>query len=105
MTKDEINKQIKYLRSQKENPTGNYRMYLVNLYNLFYKGAKANGTNWCSNVDIPTMIKAAYSNVETDHESLFMVQRWKNDLKKLGYICDRKVNGEWRTYILKELDF
>lgn len=32
MTQEQIDKQIEYLRSQKVNPTGNYRRYLVNLY-------------------------------------------------------------------------
>lgn len=105
MTQDQINKQITYLRSQKDNPTGNYRQYLVNIYNLFSNCAKANGTDWCPNIDIPTIVKAAYAGLETDHESWYMVQKWKGDLKKLGYIGDRNVNGEWRTYILKELDF
>lgn len=105
MTDEQRNKQIEYLRSQKDNPTGNYRYYLVNIYMCFYNGAKANGTDWCPNVDISTLVKAAYANITPDHSSRYMVQRWKDDLKKLGYICDRKVNGEWRTYILKELDF
>lgn len=105
MTEKQKNKQIEYLRSQKDNPTGNYRQYLVNLYELFYNGAKLNGTDWCPNMKIQTMVKAAYANVNPDHASRDMVLRWKDDLKKLGYICDRKVNGEWRIYILKELDF
>lgn len=105
MTEEQIKKKIEYLRSQKDNPTGNYRQYLVNLYNLFYNGAKKNGTNWCPNIKIYTMVKAAYANINPDHASRDMVLRWKEDLKKLGYIKDCKVDGEWRIYILKELDF
>ncbi len=105
MTEEQINKQIEYLRSQKDNPAGNYRRYLVNLYELFCNGAKKNGTDWCPNVSKKEMIKAAYAGVKIDHASWEMVQRWKDDLKKLGYLKDCNVNGEWRTYILKELDF
>mgnify|MGYP002554985861 CR=1 FL=1 len=63
MTEEQIKHQIEYLRSQKENPTGFYRQYLVNLYHLFYNGAKKNGTDWCPNVGIYTMVKAAYEYV------------------------------------------
>lgn len=105
MTEEQKIKKIEYLRSQKEHPTGNYRRYLVNLYELFYNGAKNQGTDWCPNINVPTMVKAAYANLSPDHLSSQMVLRWKDDLKELGYIADRKVDGEWRTYILKELDF
>ena len=105
MTEEQIKRKIEYLRSQRYNPTGNYRQYIVNLYNLFYNSAKANGTDWCPDVKTYTMAKAAYANIKPDHTSRDMVTIWKNDLKKLGYIKDCKVNGEWRIYILKELDF
>lgn len=105
MTEEQIKHQIEYLRSQKEKPTGFYRQYLVNLYHLFYDGAKANGTDWCPNVSLSKMIKATYANINPDHQAKDMVLKWKRDLKKLGYIKDCNVNGEWRTYILKELDF
>ena len=105
MTEEQIKHQIEYLRSQKENPTGFYRQYLVNLYHLFYNGAKKNGTDWCPNVGIYTMVKAAYANIPGEHESSYRVRKGKEDLEKLGYIKDCNVDGEWRTYILKELDF
>lgn len=105
MTQEKINKQIAYLKSQKNNPTGNYRQYLVNLYNMYCDGAKLNGTDWCPNISIPEKIKAAYGNLEPDHMSFSMVQRWDKDLRDLGYISHKRVNNEWRTYILKELDF
>ncbi|RCX09313.1 hypothetical protein DFR58_13729 [Anaerobacterium chartisolvens] len=34
MTEEKKAQKLVYLRSQKENPTGNYRKYLVNIYNL-----------------------------------------------------------------------
>lgn len=105
MTEKQIKKQIEYLRSQKEKPTGNYRRYLVNLYNMYYNGAKLNGTDWCPSISLSDKVKAAYKNLEVDHMSFYMVQRWDEDLSKLGYISHKKVNNEWRTYILKELDF
>lgn len=105
MDQEKINKQIAYLRSQKDNPTGNYRQYLVNIYNLYSDGAKANGTDWCPNIPVSKLVKAAYAGIKEDHLSWSMVQRWKDDLKELGYIYDCKVNGKWRTYILKDLDF
>ncbi|MGN0453655.1 MAG: hypothetical protein ACI4G1_00585 [Ruminococcus sp.] len=46
MTEEQKIKKIEYLLSQKEHPTGNYRRYLVNLYELFYNGAKNQGTDW-----------------------------------------------------------
>ncbi|MDY4085416.1 MAG: hypothetical protein SOY57_07680 [Ruminococcus bromii] len=105
MTQEQIDKQIEYLRSQKVNPTGNYRRYLVNLYNMYYNGAKQNGTDWCPNISIREKINAAYEGVAHDHMAFDMVQKWDNDLKKLGYIRHKKENGEWRTYIIKGLDF
>lgn len=105
MSYDFVKSTKETLQRQKNGGKGNYRTYLVNLYNLFYEEAKLNGTDWCPSVSVHRMVQAAYFGLEVDHMSRTMVLRWKDDLKKLGYICDKNVNGEWRTYILKELDF
>ena len=93
------------LLAQKNGVEGNYRRYLVNIYNLYYEEARKNDTEWSPNVSIPRLIRAAYSGVEVDHMSYTLVKKWKKELKEMGYLCDKYVDGEWRIYILKELDF
>ncbi len=93
------------LLAQKNGVEGNYRRYLVNIYNLYCEEARKNGTEWSPNVSPSRLIRAAYSGLDVDHMSYDMVQKWKRELKEMGYLRDKYVDGEWRTYILKELDF
>lgn len=105
MTKEQVEKKISYLRSQRDNPTGNYRRYLVNIYNLYKQRADENGTNWAPDVSLSCLVRVAYAGLDIDHSAFEKVKKWKQDLKNIGYIESRNVDGEWRVYILKELDF
>ncbi|RKP54920.1 hypothetical protein D7Z26_06665 [Cohnella endophytica] len=103
MTEDQKNKKLLYLRSQRENPTGNYRKYLVNTFNYIFNDSKLNGTGW-SRAAIRDMINFVYDG-NPDHMAFKMINEYKKTLKDLGYIRYIKENNEWRTYIQKELDF
>lgn len=105
MTKEQIENKIAYLRSQRDNPTGNYRRYLVNIYNLYEQYAIKNRTDWAPNFSKYRLSKAAYSGLKPDHMVGDMVERWKDDLINIGYIELRVVDGEERIYLLKDLDF
>ena len=102
---DKNESNLRSLRSQRDGISeGHYRQYLVNLYNLYYKNARSRGTDWSEDFSKYKMLKATYKGID-EISSSENVLRWKKDLKDLGYLADRKVNGEWRVYILKELDF
>lgn len=97
------NKKILYLKNQKENPTGNYRNYLVRIYQYIYNDSKDSGKGW-SDASPWKMLNFVY-NGNPDHMGVELIKRWKKDLKELGYIRIVKENDEWKTYIDKELDF
>jgi ABC-type multidrug transport system fused ATPase/permease subunit len=46
MNEEQKERKLAYLRSQKENPTGNYRKYLVNIYNYISKDSLVDGRGW-----------------------------------------------------------
>lgn len=102
-TQDRIDKKLKYLREQKENPTGNYRKYLVRLYTCILEDSKIENRGW-SNIKLSTL-KAYVYEQEPDHMGTDMIIEWKKELKEMGYLRNQKVDGNWRTYIIKELDF
>ncbi len=103
MNEEQKNKKINYLKEQKENPTGNYRRYLVNTYNFILNDAKANGKGW-SKANTRQMLKYVYEG-SSDHMGYEMVNDFKRTLRDLGYIKFVKENDEWHTYIVKELGF
>ena len=100
MTEEKKQKEIEYLRSQKVNPTGNYRKYLVGLYNYFKSCAENND----GKTNIPDMIKASYGD-NPDHMAFTQIKRYKKTLTELGYIKNVKDDDGWHTYVIKELDF
>lgn len=103
MTEEKKAQKLAYLRSQKENPTGNYRKYLVNIYNYILEDSQANGTGW-SKAYTKDMLNYVYDG-QPDHMGYELVDQWKKELRDLGYIKFVKEENEWRTYIAKELDF
>ena len=103
MTEEKKAQKLAYLRSQKINPTGNYRKYLVNIYNYILEDSQANGTGW-SKALTKDMLNYIYDG-QPDHMGYELVDKWKKELRDLGYIKFVKEENEWRTYITKELDF
>ncbi len=96
-------RKLEILLRQKNGGVGHYREYLVNLYNYFLNKATEKGKDYCTTT-IPEMMKAVYGS-SPDHMANELVVEYKKDLAKLGYIKNIKEDGEWRTYIIKEIDF
>ncbi|WP_286909649.1 hypothetical protein [Clostridium sp. UBA1652] len=103
MDKEKIEKKLIYLREQKENPTGNYRKYLVRTYMYILEDSKVDNRGW-SKTTLNKMVEYVYED-NPDHMAREMVVEYKNTLRDLGYIRNAKEDGEWHTYIIKELDF
>lgn len=101
----EVQKQQKlaYLRSQKEHTTGNYRKYLVRTYEYIANDCKIDNRGW-SKQNLRDMVNYIYEN-DPDHMGVELAIEYKRTLKDLGYIRNVKEDGEWHTYIIKELDF
>ena len=78
----------------------NLGVYYYNLYNYLFALAKENGADWCYSPQIWDMVRGSEC---TDHDGYNMVVKWKNTLAVKGYIANKQIGGEWRTYILKEL--
>jgi hypothetical protein len=102
-TNEKIETKLEYLRSQKENPTGNYRKYLVNIYNYILEESKKDNRGW-SRANTREMLNYVYEN-KPDHMGYELINEWKKELKEMGYIKFVKENDEWHTYVVKELDF
>jgi hypothetical protein len=100
---EKIEKKLEYLRAQKVNTTGNYRKYLVNIYNFILEDSKKDGRGW-SKASTREMINYVYEG-NPDHMGFGMINEWKKELKEMGYIKFIRENDEWHTYILKDLDF
>ncbi|MCM0648649.1 hypothetical protein NBE98_09710 [Clostridium swellfunianum] len=103
MNQEQKEKKLKYLREQKENPTGNYRKYLVRTYGYIQNDSKVDNRGW-SKTTLRKMMNYVYEG-NPDHMANELVVEYKNTLRDLGYIKNIKENGEWHTYIIKELDF
>lgn len=95
---------INYLIQQRDNPTGNYRAYLVNLYNFYVK--KAGDKGYCY-PKMYEMINATYYGFVRDECAYEMTRRFQYALRLMGYIRYYKdsFNGLWKVEILKPLDF
>ena len=102
-TNEKIANKLEYLRAQKEKPTGNYRKYLVNIYNFILEDSKKDGRGW-SKANTREMMKYVYEG-DPDHMGFELINEWKKELKEMGYIKFAKEKEEWHTYIVKELDF
>lgn len=103
MTEEQKKNKLNYLRKQKENPTGNYRKYLVRTYEYILDDSKIDNRGW-SKTTLNKMVNYVYEGAP-DHMARELVVEYKNTLRDLGYIRNIKENGEWHTYIIKELDF
>ncbi|WP_019910334.1 hypothetical protein [Paenibacillus sp. HW567] len=104
MNEEQKIKELSYLRQQKENPTaGNYRRYMVNTYNYILQSSNVGNKGW-SKASTREMLNFVYEG-NPDHMGYEMVEKFKKTLRDLGYIKLVKEDNEWRTYILKELDF
>ncbi|NRT34128.1 hypothetical protein BJV38_003286 [Clostridium beijerinckii] len=103
MTEEQVKQKLDYLRDQKENPTGNYRKYLVRTYEYILNKSKENNTEWAK-TNLREMIDYVYEE-SPDHMANELVVNYQKDLKNLGYIKKLKEDGEWHVYIIKELDF
>lgn len=101
MTEEKKAQKLVYLRSQKENPTGNYRKYLVNIYNYILEDSTHSG--W-SKANTRDMLNYVYGGTP-DHMGYELINQWKRELRDLGYIKFVKENDEWHTYIIRTLDF
>lgn len=103
MNQEQRDKKLKYLRDQKENPTGNYRKYLVRVYEYILNDSKVDNRGWSKTI-LNKMIDYVYEG-NPDHMARELIVEYKNTLRDLGYIRSVRQDGEWHTYIIKELDF
>ncbi|GEB32820.1 hypothetical protein [Brevibacillus parabrevis] len=103
MNEAQKNQKLKYLREQRENPTGNYRRYLVNTYNYILNDSRNNNKGW-SKASSREMVNYVYEG-SPDHMGYELVEEYKKTLRDMGYIKFQKENNEWRTYVIKDLDF
>ena len=78
---------IEYLRSQKDMPNANYRQYLVNVYNYYYKKIQQGNGKWCiSNLqDIYKIITKGCHNPDCSFSSM---KRYVKEMHDAGYIKD-----------------
>lgn len=103
MNEEQKIKKLTYLRSQKENTTGNYRKYLVRTYTYILNDSKVDNRGW-SKSNLRKMYEYVYE-YKPDHMASELIVEYKNTLRDLGYIKSVNVDGEWHIYIIKELDF
>jgi len=103
VNQEQKEKKLKYLREQKESPSGNYRKYLVRTYEYILNDSKIDNRGW-SKTTLRKMVDYVYED-NPDHMAIEMVIEYKNTLRDLGYIKNIKENEEWHTYIIKDLDF
>lgn len=107
MTEEMINKRIEYLRYQRDNNIGNYRKYLVNLYNYYNNKAKSNNSNWCYTdwSDIENLYYAIREGCSNPDVSRNAIKGYTKELEDYGYFKWGKDNKGWKIIILKPLDF
>lgn len=95
------------LIKQSQRDSGNYYKYLKALYNLFLQKANDKCRDYVTGTDVS--LKDKMTAVSDCYENAFVspniVLGYQKDLKKLGYISVKNVEGEWRIYIIRELDF
>lgn len=104
MTQDRKEYKLHLLRSQVNNPKANYRKYLVNLYNYYVNECKKNNANWCVS-NLQDMYKIITVGCHKPSVSFTACKGYIKELHELGYIQDKYVDGVWKSYVIKELDF
>ena len=89
------------------NDSGNYYKYLKALYNLFYNRISESDKDYATKNDISFKEKknAVLECYDKAYVSPDIIACYQKDLTRLGYFSVENVNGEWRTYINRELDF
>lgn len=102
-SEEKIQQKLAYLRKQKDIPTGNYRRYLVNIYNYILEDSQKSDVGWI-NGSSRAMLNYIYEGAP-DHMGVELIDGWKKELKETGYIKWIKESDEWHVYINKALDF
>ncbi|MBR1421897.1 MAG: hypothetical protein IJ571_00445 [Ruminococcus sp.] len=95
---------VEYLRTQADMPKANYRQYLVNVYNYYDDKIKQGNGQWCisSYSEIFSIITKDCHNPDCSYSAM---KRYVKEMHDRGYIKDVFEDGEWHSYIVKELDF
>lgn len=103
----DIQAKIEYLRYQRDNHVGNYRLYLANLYNYYRKKADDNNADWCysDNSDIEKLHKLIIVGASRPDVSFTAVKGYQKELFDYGYFKWKKVDDKWQLHIVKPLDF
>ena len=104
MTEEKREYQINILRSQKGNDHANYRKYMVNLYRYYERKIAESHTDWCIS-SLSEMYKIITDGCHNPDCSFSSMKRYVKEIHDLGYIKDVYEDGEWHSYIIKELDF
>lgn len=93
------------LIEQSLNDRGNMYRYLKGLYNLYLKKSQEQGRNYAVGVKLKEEQKVLTDCDKAAYNHYTIIPYYRGLLKDLGYISVKKVDNEWRIYILKELDF
>lgn len=95
---------VEYLRSQKDMPHANYRKYLVNVYNFYYKKIQDGNGEWCVR-DTRSLHKCITEGCYKPDCSFSAAKRYEQEMHDRKYIKIVADSGVERIYIVKELDF
>lgn len=108
-TEEKIQKQKRYFKEQRINPTGKFTEFVVRTYYFIYKecSKSPDGLVKSSITNKKELVFAVYEDIydKPDHMGREVVNDCVRNLKELGYIGFKKVENIWYIYIKKELDF
>lgn len=99
----EHKRQVLIKQSQKDSE--NYYRYLKALYNLFLQNANEQNRDYATGISFKKRMSVITDCYDKAYVSPDIVIQYQRDLSRLGYISIKKVNGETRFYIIRELDF
>lgn len=108
-SEEKVEKQKKYFKEQRINPTGNFTEFVVRTFYYIYRNCResTDGLVKSNITNKKELVLTVYSGIydEPDHMGYEVVNDCVRNLKELGYIGFRKIENTWYIFIKKELDF
>ncbi len=108
-SEEKIQKQKRYFKEQRINPTGNFTEFVVRTFYYIYGNCRksADGLVRSNITNKRELILTVYSGIydKPDHMGYKVVDDCVRNLKELGYIGFRKIGNTWYICVKQELDF
>lgn len=108
-SEEKVQRQKRYFKEQRINPTGNFTEFVVRTFYYIYGNCRksVDGLVRSNITKRKELVLTVYSGIydKPDHMGYEVVDDCVRNLKELGYIGFRKIENTWYIFVKQELDF